>query len=195
MKNCTSGFYRAASVLRRVWAGQLSTPFYVFSLILILLVGSSRAKADIDTYVFSSGTSTNLNGDTEDITGGFTFDTTTDIATAVSITLTGASPYAGTYSNSSDTCSNPCTAIFATSGVSTLFVHFDQGLGVSPDDLQSTEWSSSISPGFGSDGSPTGAAVFASTSAVPEPSSVFLLVTMVAMLGLLRIIVRARRCS
>jgi hypothetical protein len=183
MKNCT---------LRRVWVGVQSSPplFYVFALILLLLFGPSRAKADIyDSYVFTfPGTSTtyyNPTAVTETITGSFTFDATTGDSTAVSITLSGgASPFDGTYINPSDTCALPCSAIYGLSGASTLFVHFVNPLSGSPDPLQSTEWSSaSLAPYLGLDSSPTGSAVF--SAAVPEPGSVIQLMTVVAMVGFL----------
>jgi hypothetical protein len=156
---------------------------------LILFCGlQSAARADVDTYVFSSNASTNLDGTaTENITGGFTFDTTTGAVTALTITLAnGDAPFDGTYSNSLDTCTTTCTSVFGTNGGSTLFVFFAQDLGASPDALKSTEWSSaSVSPFLGLDSSPTGSVVFTTTAAVPEPSPITLLVTMVAMVGFL----------
>lgn len=147
-----------------------------------------EARADIENYVFSSDASTNLDGTaTENITGGFTFNTTTGAVTALTITLAnGDAPFDGTYSNTSDTCTTTCTSVFGTNGGSTLFVFFAQDLGASPDALKSTEWSSaSVSPYLGLDSSPTGSVVLATTSAVPEPSPIALLVTMVAMVGFL----------
>lgn len=183
MKNCT---------LRRVWVGVQSSPplFYVFALMLMLLFGSSRAKADIyDSYVFANSPLTILNGLRENIAGSFTFDATTGNSTTVSITLShGASPYDGTYTTSSDTCALPCTAIYGVLGGSTLDVFFAKPLGVSPDDLKETEWTNlSVSPYSGIDydpgTSPTGSAVF--SSAVPEPGSVIQLMMVVAMVGFL----------
>lgn len=156
---------------------------------LILFCGlQMEARADIDTYVFSGNASTNLDGTaTENISGGFTFNTTTGLVTLLTITLAnGDAPFNGTYTNSLDTCTTTCTGIDGTNGVATLFVHFDQDLGASPDALQSTEWSSaSVSPYFGLDSSPTGSAVLATAAPVPEPSPIALLVTMVAMVGFL----------
>ena len=89
MRNCTLRINSAGSLRRRVWRAVQSSPAtYVFALIPILLFGSSRAKADVvDTYVFSSDATTDLggHGNTEAITGGFTFDATTG---AIEPTLT-----------------------------------------------------------------------------------------------------------
>jgi len=146
-----------------------------------------EARADIDTYVFSNNASTNLDGTaTENITGGFTYNTTTGAVTALTITLAnGDAPFDGTYSNALDTCTTTCTGVFGTNGGATLFVFFAQDLGASPDALQSTEWSAPVSPFLGLDSAPTGSVVFATTSAVPEPSPIAILVAMVAMVGFL----------
>ncbi len=177
---------RTRSMSRCVWRAVQSSPApYFFA--LILLFASSRAQADVETYVFSSDASTNLDGTaTENITGGFTFDTTTGAVTALTITLAnGNAAYDGTYSNSLDTCTTTCTGVYGTNGGSNLFVFFAQDLGASPDALTSTEWVSSVSPYFGLDSSPTGSVALTSSAAVPEPSPIALLVTMVAMVGFL----------
>jgi hypothetical protein len=160
--------------------------FYVFALMLLLLFGSSQAKADIyDYYVFASPvTTTTLNGVTEGVTGSFTFDATSDVATAVSITLTSGlaspSPFDGTYTNSSDSCGS-CYGIYGVSGGSSfLFVYFDDALGVSPDDLEETQFYGSVI-GFET----VAATGYAEFSAVPEPGSVIQLMTVVAMVGFL----------
>jgi hypothetical protein len=77
-----------------------------FALTLILLFASSRASADtVDTYVFSGASAVlGVAPETvalETITGGFTFDATTNEVSAVDITLTGNSAYAGSFTASS----------------------------------------------------------------------------------------------
>lgn len=69
----------------------------------VILLAAVNAQATPVSYVIDPGTSTNLGGDVETITGSFTFDTATDLESNVSITLTGLSPFAGTYiDNSTD---------------------------------------------------------------------------------------------
>jgi hypothetical protein len=183
MKNCT---------LRRVWVGVQSSPplFYVCALVAILLVGPSRAKADnYDYYVFASPvTTTTLNGVTEGVTGSFTFDSSSDSLTAVSITLASGlsspSPFDGTYtipSVSLPAYCGSCQSFTVYSGGSTLDVYFDSALGVSPDNLEETQWYAAVSPYIGFDAA-TGYAEF---SAVPEPGSVIQLMTVVAIVGFL----------
>lgn len=69
-----------------------------FALMLGVLVGGSRASADVvNTWVFTPGASTILGGDIELISGSFTFNSATDTESGVSITLTGQGPFAGNY--------------------------------------------------------------------------------------------------
>ena len=65
----------------------------------VFLAAPPSARATAIAYVFAPGASTVLGGDTEMISGSFTFDTTTFTELAVTISLAGAAPYAGTYTN------------------------------------------------------------------------------------------------
>jgi hypothetical protein len=137
-----------------------------------------------DSYVFSPGTTIDLDVET-DITGSFTYDPSTFTVSAISITLSGGSAYDGTYTNSSAPCGS-CESINAELGAGILDVYFNDDLGGSPDGLEEVQWESLSPPSLAFGTSPTGGVEFASTSPVPEPSSLFLLVPTVAVLGLLR---------
>jgi hypothetical protein len=171
-----------------------------FALTMILLFGSSRASADtLDTYVFSGasavlGVAPFETVALETITGGFTFDTTTNKVSAVDITLTGNSAYAGTFTASSLSDGGLPFDILnpvVNSGV-TAFINltFASDFGASPDALVGFNWISTS--GGGGSGVPTndlqGEIVITgtTTTTVPEPSSgILLLVPLVATVGFL----------
>jgi len=189
MKTFTLRMNGAASVLRRGLGGAFCAQTWsVVAVGLILLSGPSRAMADIiDNYVFASGASTVLGGDTLTISGSFTIDITTDVESQTAITLSGNATYAGTYTY--PTYASGClNCIEANDGNISLSLGFADLLGVSPDELQSVAWQNpALAPPNSqlSDPAPTGFVEFAPTPAVPEPSSVILLVTLVAMVGFL----------
>jgi hypothetical protein len=61
------------------------------------LATGGGARATPITYVFTPDASVTLGGDTEAISGSFVYDASTGDQSDVSITLTGAAPYAGLY--------------------------------------------------------------------------------------------------
>jgi hypothetical protein len=171
-----------------------------FALTLILLFASSRASADtVDTYVFSGASAVlGVAPETvalETITGGFTFDATTNEVSAVDITLTGNSAYAGSFTASSLSDGglpfdvlNPVVNAGVTAFINLTFA---SDFGASPDPLVGFNWVSTS--GGGGSGVPTsdleGEIVISgtSTSAVPEPSSfILILVPLVATVGFLK---------
>jgi hypothetical protein len=178
--------------MRFVDSSQLSkAPRHVLQIILAALTAvclataAGAARASPMSYVFAPGASTVLDGDTETITGSFTFDTTTNIQTAVSIVLSGPAPYSGTYTSAS--ASNSASDFVAT-GTPTLpfypviFVDFADDLNVTYDPLTSVVWESATT--FTDSTAVTGAAV------VPEPAGLALLGTA---LGLFLLRSRANR--
>src|SRR5271169_5894000 len=103
------------------------------------LAAPSICRATPINYVFS-GASTVLNGDTETITGSFTFDTTTDQETSVSITLTGPAAEAGTFTSGTFTTAgnnqviaDQVTGMFH--GLGGITIEFANPLDQSPDAL------------------------------------------------------------
>src|SRR5262249_15865022 len=67
------------------------------------------AHATPFTYAFHPAATTLFGANTETISGSFTFDANTNTESAVSITLSGHSPYAGLYTTSSTQPTNPLT--------------------------------------------------------------------------------------
>jgi hypothetical protein len=126
-----------------------------------------------------------LGGDTLAISGSFTFDFTTTIESQVAITLSGNPTYAGTYT-ATNLALGALAEVFADDGDLSLTILFANVLDLSPVELQTVDWQGSgpIPPQLqGQD--LTGFVEFAPTPAVPEPNSVILLVTLVAMAGFL----------
>jgi len=129
-----------------------------------------------------SGT-TVLNGNTETITGSFTFDAATNTESNVSITLSGgAAPFDGTYNQTAAaiTVANEIIAPFGPAEKVDLF--FTNTLNISPDTLLEVRY---LIGNFGivTDFSPTGSATFA---AVPEPASLVLFGTALVGFGVIR---------
>jgi hypothetical protein len=189
MKTFTSQMNRVASVLRRGLGGAFcAQTCSVVALGLILLLGPSGARADIiDTYVFEPSSATVLAGLTEPITGSFTFDATTNVATAISITLSGLPPFGGTYLAASVSAFGADFIGFGAtnSAGDFLALTFQNQLGISPDPLvlDAIYVDNDLSA---ADQAPLGGIEFAPAApAVPEPSSVILLVTLAAMVGFL----------
>jgi hypothetical protein len=190
MKTRTSRTNSAPGVMRRLWGELLSQSLYVFSLILILLFGSSRASADImDTYVMS-GASAVLDGDLFTITGTFTVDTTSEFESSV-ITLTGTSTdaIAGTYAGfeSLGTILDDIYAYGTSPPSSNLSIDLyfaSNPFGATPDRLIEVSWSQGTPISYEVDFNAIGFAVL--TASTPEPSSVVpILVTVIAMVGFL----------
>jgi hypothetical protein len=186
MKIFTLRMNSLASVLRRLLGGAFCAQTWsVVSLGLILLLGPSGASADIiNNYVFAPGASTVLGGDTLTISGSFTFDFTTLIESQLDITLSGNPTYAGTYTVGSNL--GDLAVVFADDGVRSLTIGFVENLDVSPNPLSFVAWQNPEPPiAQLSDAAPVGFVEFAPTPTVPEPNSVILLVTLVAMAGFL----------
>src|ERR1700679_2965119 len=190
MTPCALRMSSVASGLRSFGVG-------FFALTLVLLFGPSRASADtLDTYVFSGASAVlGISPETvalETITGGFTFDATTNVVTAVDITLTGNSAYAGSFTASSlsdgGLAFNVLSPVVNAGGTAFINLTFASDFGASPDPLTGFNWTSTS--GGGGSGVPTndlqGEIIITSTSisAVPEPSSfILLLVPLIAIVG------------
>jgi hypothetical protein len=182
------------------WILRILSCVFALTLTLIFLFGSRRANADtVDTYVFSGASAVlGVSPETvalETITGGFTFDATTSVVSAVDITLTGNSAYAGTFTAASLSDGGLPFELLnpVVNGSATAFINltFASDFGASPDALVGFNWIST--GGGGGSGVPTsdlkGKIVISSTtstSGVPEPSSVvLLLMPLVAIAGFL----------
>jgi hypothetical protein len=158
---------------------------------MLWLATAPGALATPFTYTFTSGASIVLGGHTEAIAGSFTFDTTTATESAVSVTLSGASPYAGTYTSASTVVPQFAPTITALDSLSDLLeLFFADPLQYSPDPLILVFWASfdEARMGRGETGtSPIGAAVSPTAPApVPEPASLALLATTLGIFVLLR---------
>jgi hypothetical protein len=157
--------------------------------IAAVLAAPTLCRATPIDYVIAPGTTTTLNGDTETISGSFTFDAATGTESIVSITLTGAAPFAGTYDQAAPAIpTNPLHSEIDTPfilGPVHVELRFASALDVSPDALTEVFFFGNLSDGCirGEcvDGAPTGSATFA---AVPEPGSLALLAVGLAGLGM-----------
>jgi hypothetical protein len=172
--------------LRRA-SGVHTSGFFCVSILVVVLLFScpSRASADIiNAFVFSPGASTLLGADFEAISGSFTFNSTTDTESGVSITLTGTGPSAGVYTEPLAKQIIGAMIITAFAPMAELEIDFSLPLATSPDPLTEVEWT--LVPGEGlpngtpvTDLAPVGFALFP----VPEPTSAVLLSTVVAIVG------------
>jgi hypothetical protein len=165
------------------------------------MFGPARASADImDSYVFEPGSLITFGSDTEGnipagvtelVSGSFTYDATTNTPTAITISLAGPAPYSGTYTLDTNATGGVATAqLTALLGpYEELDLAFADFLGNSPDALTSALYSYESPTTFNNQARQeaiAGGVEFApAASAVPEPSSVILLVTLVAIVGFL----------
>lgn len=150
------------------------------AVLLGLLLGASGARAGTINYVFSNDASTILNGDSYSISGGFTYNATTEDESLLSIVLTGSGPLAGDYTEVTTFPASPGqTAIAGFQSPDTIHVviQFANNLGNGMDDPLTEVI---YSPSGYTDTAPTGEAL-----AAPEPSSGILLLTGVAMMAFL----------
>lgn len=168
---------------------------FLIALTAVSLTWPLGADATPYTYSFESGAATVLKGKSEGITGSFTFDAATDTDSAVSITLSGASPYAGLYTTSSTQPLNSFT-ITAEDQTSSnrLELFFANSLQYSPEVLTLVFFQTPQEFMMGSgeiDNGPVGTAVSPTAPApVAEPSALALLGAALGLLLLARTAVR-----
>jgi PEP-CTERM motif len=161
----------------------------------VCLATAPEARATPITEEFVSGSSVVLDGDTEIITGTFTFDSVTGDETSVAITLSGDSPYAGDY----DVLSHGQPLLGEVEGTDAAGANFAMFFAADLplpsneiDDIAVTRYPSAVfwysvlpaTDGLGSTGQSGG--VELETAAVPEPSSLALLGAAFAGLGWMR---------
>ena len=135
---------RAAIVPRHVSGVFAVQHFYAMALILVPLFGASAAKAG--PFVIASGSTTVLDGYTESISGTFSFNSMTDIESAVSITLSGLAPFSGTYVLAGSSSTISAMDIHADDGLTGLALHFSDPLDGSLDPITSVAVSSIFPP-------------------------------------------------
>jgi hypothetical protein len=137
--------------------------------LLLLAAGVVPARATPMVYGFSSNASVTFDGDTEAVSGTFTYDPTTTDVLSAAITLTGDSPYAGLYDLIIE---NNDRGLFVRSGDPSVRLEliFDGALGLGTDDLFNAFWFTGTSPRLDADGRVGG-----STAPIPEPGSLALL--------------------
>lgn len=158
---------------------------------------SVAAHATPYTFTLAPGASTVLHGNSETISGSFTFDSSTDTESNVSITLAGPGPQAGVYTTLVQP-QNPFTIIVKDpiSG-NLLELFFLYALQYSLDPItviffQTPE--EALMGGGETDSRPIGSAVSPTAPApIPEPSSIGLLCTAFALLIIARGRVRVWR--
>ena len=166
-------------------------PVAFLAVTALLWQAPPMAQATPYTYSFQPGAATSLGSDTETISGSFTFDAATKTESAISIMLSGPSPYGGQYTTSSIQPSNPFMITAQDQQTQNrLALTFESPLQSSPDPLTLVFFQSpsEFSMGGGeSDNRPSGTVTSPTAPLpVPEPSSVGLVATGIVALFLAR---------
>jgi hypothetical protein len=175
--------------LRRLLIGTAALPAA-----LAMMLGCPRdASAANITYTFSNDASiTFADGNVEDVSGSFVFTTTGGLISNANITLSGASPEAGTYDTDPfyDTSGGPAVCGHTSGDVPTFCMWFNTDLGGSTSAFVTSP------PGGGIGYFPTNPGInvietavdggVSSNSAIPEPSSLALLAGAIGFFGFRR---------
>jgi hypothetical protein len=153
------------------------------------LAAPTLSNATPINYTFSSNASVTFSdGNAEAISGTFTADTATTTLSNISITLTGPTPEEGTYNNSVLFTGNNMQ--LTGGGAEFVNLVFTSPLNISPDPLSSNTAAliccMNNHPFGVNTSSISGSAIFASSTAAPEPSALALLITALAGLFLFR---------
>lgn len=155
---------------------RLSVPLAIVIAAVLWTAAPQIARATPYTYTLQPGATTVLGGNTEAITGSFIFDAAAMAESAVAITLSGPSPYAGLYTTPSPQASNP--VILTAQDQQTqnrLALTFEFPLQFSPDPLTFVFFRSPTEFSVGSgelDNRPLGTATAPTAPLpIPEPSS------------------------
>jgi hypothetical protein len=155
------------------------------------LASQASSRAEPINYVFVDS-SVALSGESEQINGSFTYDPATTTESAVTIKLTGAAPYAATYTQLSPLMfTTSADLIDAFNGNITFQVIFRNDLGPTEDPIFAVNYTDpQANPPtiHVSEGGVTGIAV----PVVPEPSSLALLVVALGLFLLLPVLFRTR---
>jgi PEP-CTERM motif len=134
------------------------------------------AYASLITYVFSSDASIVIDGDTENVTGDFTFDPATSTESNVSITLTGpfiqSIPTTYSLSGPSLTSDNQINAYVVANGVVfwAITLNFTDPLSTTSDPLSGADLDF-VNTGYNFPGLSVTGSTVPSASAIPEPST------------------------
>ncbi len=171
-------------------AANVRRPWVLPGLIFAVAAGwLSQANATPVAYMLSTdvpGFTVNTDGDTYDVTAAFYWDSTTNLESNVDIILTGTGPEAGTYTSTpaiiaAVTADVPDNKdICGQNGSDAVCLRFVDVLGTVPDVLQIIAFGDQApdlnAPATGLLNVTNGAeAVLASSSSVPEPTSLSLL--------------------
>ena len=138
-----------------------------------LVTAPGAARADIiNSYVFAPDSTTVLDGVTVLITGSFTFDLTTITESNVTVTLSGASPVAGTYTSGTFTeGKSGLNSTVAADDAAHITIAFENSLDVSPDVINEVSWQKFTTGQVYQDLAPTASTVFGTPAFVPEATS------------------------